>query len=129
MSVALSDLAKELLDAPTFVTFTTVNSDGSPQSTVLWVKRDGDDVLVSTVLGRVKPRNLDRDPRVSVVAFDPADPYRYVEIRGTATMTEDGGPELIQELSHKYDGKPFGAEGPDTRRVVVRVTPTRVRNR
>ncbi len=125
MSVELPKGAKNLLDAATFVTFTTTRKDGSPHGTVVWAKRDGDDVLVSTIIGRAKERNLRRDPRASVVFWDPATPYSYFSINGTTTMTTDGGPELIEELSQKYDGVPYtGDQGTDHVRVVVRLTPT-----
>jgi PPOX class probable F420-dependent enzyme len=123
---ALNDLAKRLIDGTTFAVVSTVNPDGSPQSSVVWIRRDGDDVLFSTIRGRRKTRNLERDPRVSITLYDPADPYRYVEVRGTVSLTEDGGPELIEELSQKYDGKSFQEGNPANVRVVARVTPTKV---
>jgi PPOX class probable F420-dependent enzyme len=126
---ALTDLAKRLIDEPTFAVLSTINPDGAPQSSVVWVKRDGDDVVFSTIRGRRKTRNMERDPRVTVTLYDPADPYRYVEVRGAVSLTEEGGPELIQELSQKYDGTPFTEGHPDNVRVVVRVTPTRVIDR
>jgi PPOX class probable F420-dependent enzyme len=123
---ALSDLAKRLIDEKTFAVVCTVNPDGGPQSSVVWVKRDGDDVLFSTIRGRRKTRNLERDPRVSIALYDPANPYTYVEIRGTVSLVEEGGPELIEELSRKYDGTGFTEGNPANVRVVVRVTPTKV---
>lgn len=126
---ALNDLAKRLIDASTFAIVSTVNPDGGPQSSVVWVKRDGDDVLFSTIRGRRKTRNMERDPRVSIALYDPADPYHYVEIRGTVSLTEVGGPELIEELSQKYDGVPFKEGNPANVRVVVRVTPAKVISR
>ena len=57
----------------------------------MWVGRDGDDVLFSTVAGRRKHRNLERDPRISITVLDSDDPYNYVELRGTTTFTEDVG--------------------------------------
>ena len=127
MSVQLPEGAKDLLDAATFVTFSTIRKDGSPQSTVVWAKRDGDDILISTIVGRAKERNLRRDPRASAVFWDAATPYAYFSVNGSVTMTTDGGPELIEELSWKYDGETFtGDIGTDRVRVVVRLTPTRV---
>ncbi len=126
----MANLPKEahaLLDAANFVTFATQNADGSAQLSVLWVKRDGDDVLISTVRGRQKERNLSRDPRASVLVFPPDNPYRYLEVRGRVTMTDEGGDDLINELSAKYTGKtPYPGIGPDEPRVVVRLTPERV---
>lgn len=119
--------ARALLDRPVCATLATINPDGQPQLSVVWVKRDGDDILVSTVTGRQKYRNLLRDPRATVLVFDPEDPDHYVEVRGHVSMTEEGGPELIQELGWRYNGERFsGDEGTDRVRVVVRLTPDRV---
>jgi PPOX class probable F420-dependent enzyme len=128
MPTVLSGLARRLVDEPTFAVLSTTNPDGGPQASVVWVKRDGDDILVSTIRGRRKTRNMERDPRVSVVLYDPADPYSYAEVRGTVTITTAGGRDLIEQLSLKYDGKPFPVEGPDRIRVVVRVHPERIIN-
>ena len=121
MSVSLPETVRRLLDSTTFAVVTTINADGSPQSTVIWLKRDGDDVLFSTIRGRRKTRNMERDPRVSVCAYDPANPYFYFTVEGTVTLVEEGGDELIDELSWKYDGKPF-TPTPGGVRVVCRLT-------
>ncbi|MFE7572611.1 PPOX class F420-dependent oxidoreductase [Streptomyces sp. NPDC057539] len=130
MSAELSEDLKRLLDGPIFVNIATIQPDGSPQVSPVWVKRDGNDVLISTTLGRRKEQNLRRDPRVTVVA-QPADaPYTYAEIRGTAHLTTEGGRELINELSLKYTGKPYAEFNPasadDAERVVVRITPRKI---
>jgi len=125
MSVPLPDLARRLIDANTFAVLATLNPNGAPQSSVIWLKRDGDDVLFSTIRGRRKTKNMERDPRVSICLYDPADPYAYVEIRGSVEMTENGGRELINELSLRYDGVGFRVEPPDVIRVICRVTPDR----
>ncbi|MFD9905230.1 PPOX class F420-dependent oxidoreductase [Streptomyces sp. NPDC059063] len=130
MSAELSDRLKALLDTPVFITVATIQPDGSPQLSPVWVKRDGDDVLFSTTLDRRKEKNLRRDPRVTVL-LQPFDaPYTYAEIRGTAEMTTEGGYELIDELSLKYTGQKYAEFNPgskdDAQRVVVRVTPRKV---
>lgn len=122
---ALSDYARRLLGPPVFAVLCTVNADGSPQSSVIWLRADGDDLLFSTIRGRRKCRNMERDPRVSLCAYDPQDPYSYVEVRGTVTMTEEGGDALIDELSRAYDDKPWTPRPSETR-VVARVRPTKV---
>ncbi|MFI6725085.1 PPOX class F420-dependent oxidoreductase [Streptomyces sp. R-74717] len=130
MTAALSAELKALLDTPVFVTVATVQPDGGPQVSPVWVKRDGDDLLISTTVGRRKEKNLSRDPRVSVVVQPFDAPYTYAEIRGTATLTTEGGQELIDELSVKYTGKKYAEfnpeSGADDERVVVRITPRKV---
>ncbi|MGG2465878.1 PPOX class F420-dependent oxidoreductase [Streptomyces sp. RGM 3693] len=130
MTATLSDNLKELLDSPVFVTVGTIQPDGSPQLSPVWVKRDGDDLLISTTVGRRKERNLRRDPRVSVVLQPFEAPYSYAEIRGEASLSTEGGQELIDELSLKYTGKPYAEFNPasadDDQRVVVRITPRKV---
>lgn len=125
MSVSLPENVRRLVDGTTFAVLTTINKDGSPQSTVVWIKRDGDDVLFSTIRGRLKTRNMERDPRVSLCAYDPANPYVYFTVDGTVSLVEEGGDELIDELSVKYDGRPF-TPTPGATRVVCRITPDRV---
>ncbi|MFE9170597.1 PPOX class F420-dependent oxidoreductase [Streptomyces kebangsaanensis] len=133
MPAALSDRIKSLLDGPVFVVVGTLQPDGSPQLSPVWVKRDGDDVLISTTVDRRKKLNLDRDPRVSVVVVDPESPYEYAEIRGTAELTTEGARELIDELSLKYTGKKYAEFNPssaqDADRVVVRIRPGKVAGR
>ncbi|MCR8574071.1 PPOX class F420-dependent oxidoreductase [Streptomyces sp. Isolate_219] len=130
MTATLSDDLKQLLDTPVFVTVTTVQPDGSPQASPVWVKRDGDDLLISTTVGRRKEKNIRRDPRVSVVVQPSDAPYTYAEVRGTASLSTEGGQELIDELSRKYTGKLYADFNPagitDDESVVVRITPRKV---
>ncbi|MGA5564217.1 PPOX class F420-dependent oxidoreductase [Streptomyces platensis] len=130
MTATLSDDLKQLLDTPVFVTVATVQPDGSPQVSPVWVKRDGDDLLISTTVGRRKERNLRRDARVSVVVQPFDAPYTYAEVRGSASLSTEGGQELIDQLSRKYTGKPYAEFNPasaeDAERVVVRITPRKV---
>lgn len=133
MAVQLSDSLKQVLDSPVFVSIATIQPDGSPQVSPVWVKRDGDELLISTTVDRRKALNLKRDPRVTVMV-QPADaPYSYAEIRGTASLTTEGGQELIDELARKYVGKDYAEFNPrweqDSQRVVVRVSPRKVAGR
>jgi PPOX class probable F420-dependent enzyme len=124
MTATLPDLARRLLDAPTFATVASLEDDGSPQLTVVWIKRDGDDVLFSTLKDRRKAQNWARDPRAALVVFDPDQPLSYLEIRGRVTLTDDPTGSLIHELSRKYVGSEFG--GQIEGRVIARLTPERV---
>ncbi|MCX3061575.1 PPOX class F420-dependent oxidoreductase [Streptomyces beihaiensis] len=130
MSAQLSDELKALLDSKVFIAVATIQPDGSPQVSPVWVTRDGEDVLFSTTVGRRKEQNLRRDPRVTVLVQPADNPYSYAEIRGTAEITTEGGPELIDELSLKYTGKKYAEfnarAAEDAPRVVVRVRPRKV---
>ena len=121
MGIPLSEATLRLVDGKNYAVLATVNPDGSPQTSVVWVGRDGSDLLFSTVEGRVKHRNMERDPRVSVSVIDSADPENYVELRGRVSMTPDIGRQLDTQLSWKYDGKEPGEDRPGAVRVVVRM--------
>jgi PPOX class probable F420-dependent enzyme len=126
MSVTLNEASRALIDGVNFASIATINPDGSPQTSVVWVTRDGDDLLFSTVIGRRKERNLRRDPRVSVTIFDQQQPYSYIEVRGSVTLDPQGGRELIDALSNKYVGKDYDVEPEGNVRVVIRLTPQKV---
>ncbi|HEX4225745.1 MAG TPA: PPOX class F420-dependent oxidoreductase [Pseudonocardiaceae bacterium] len=121
MGITLSASALALLDGRNYAVLATINADGSPQASAMWVGRDGDDLLFSTVEGRLKHRNMLRDPRVSVTVLDAADGENYVELRGRATITVDTDLAVGHLLSHKYDGKDHAPAGPGQVRVAVRV--------
>ncbi|MFF7725214.1 PPOX class F420-dependent oxidoreductase [Streptomyces sp. NPDC008001] len=126
MSVAFNEETRRLLDGRNFATVATLNRDGGPQTSVVWIARDGDAVLFSTTAGRQKARNLTRDPRVSLTVYDTGNPYHSVDIRGTAELIEDPEKSLPRELSQKYLGEEPPAEPDDVLRLIVRVTPQRV---
>jgi PPOX class probable F420-dependent enzyme len=121
VAISFSAATLKLLDGPNYAVLATLNPDGSPQTSAMWVGRDGGDVLFSTVEGRVKHRNMLRDPRVSVTVIDSADPENYVELRGRVTMTEDIGRAVDTRLAWKYDGKDPDPDRPGAVRVVVRM--------
>ena len=121
MAIPLSEATRRLTDGKNYAVVATINPDGSPQTSVIWVGRDGDDVLFSTIEGRRKHRNMLRDHRVSLSIIDSADPENYVELRGRVTMTLDEGRRFDTELSWKYDGRDPGEDRPGAVRVIVRV--------
>ena len=114
-----------LLTEPNFGTVATVNPDGSPQLSVVWVDWDGEHVLFNTAAGRVKPRNLERDPRTCLLITERQDGYRWVAVSGTASMTTEGAGEHIEKLARKYTGKDWEPK-PGEERLLVRVVPERV---
>jgi PPOX class probable F420-dependent enzyme len=122
VAISFSEATLKLLDGRNYAVLATVNPDGSPQTSAMWVGRDGDDLLFSTVEGRVKHRNMLCDPRVSVTVLDSADPENYVELRGRVSMSPDIGRKVDTQLSWKYDGKDPDPDRPGAVRVVVRMT-------
>jgi PPOX class probable F420-dependent enzyme len=130
MAVSMNDAVRKLLDDPNPAVLGTINPGGGPQTSVVWVGRDGDDLLISTAAGRRKVRNVQRDPRVSLTVYDQADPQQYAEVRGQAAVTEDVGRKLAVQLAEEYEGPGAGEEflrlPPEVVRVVIRITPLRV---
>ncbi len=102
--------------------------DGKPQVTPVWLDYDGTHVRINTARGRVKDKNLQRNPLVALSIQDPDNPYRYVQIRGrVAEMTEKGADEHIDALAKKYMGKDsYPWRRPDEVRVMVKITPESV---
>lgn len=125
----LTDTALRLLSAPSTCYIATVMPDGSPQLTQVWVGTDGTNVVVNTVAGFQKLRNVERDPRVAVTVADPEEPTAYLQIRGRVVeTTTEGAREHIDELSRKYTGheyRPYGGRS-DQQRVIVRIAPDRI---
>ena len=118
----------DLLTKPAFANLATLNPDGSPQVTPVWVDFDGSHVIVNTARGRVKAKNLAREPRVALSIADPENPYRYLGIQGRVVeMTEKGGDAHIDKMAKKYLGKdsyPFRTAGEV--RIVVKIEPDKV---
>lgn len=119
----LSEELLELLHKPSLCFLTTLMPDGAPQITETWVDTDDEHILINTVRGFQKVRNVARDPRVAVAIADPETPTRYLAVRGRVIeVTEAGGVEHIDRVAHKYLGGPypwFG--GRDQVRVIMRI--------
>ena len=118
----------DLLKKPAFANLATLNADGSPQVTPVWVDYDGEHVVFNTATGRAKWRHMRRDPRVTIEVTSREDPYEYVTVTGTAELEEsEEANRHIDKLSEKYTGNPkFQSHRPGERRVLVRITPERV---
>ena len=116
-----------ILNARHFATVATVMPDGSPEATLVWIETDGEYIYFNTAFPRLKARNLERDPRVAIVVFDPAHPYRDVlAIRGRAELIMEGAREHIEKLARVYTGRAFKGFRQDQTRVIVKVTPERI---
>jgi PPOX class probable F420-dependent enzyme len=98
----------DLVECPPVAALTTVMADGSPQTSVVWCDFDGTHLRVNTMRGFAKERNMQRNPRVTLLCYDPRQPLRYLEVRGMVEeMTEDGADRHLDELASKYAGRPI----------------------
>jgi len=116
----LSAEQARLFEEPNFATVATTNQDGSAQLSIVWIDWDGEHVVFNTAAGRVKPRNIERDPRVSVLVTDGKDGYRWVAVRGRAELTTEGADEHIDRMARKYSGEGWTAR-PGEERLLVRI--------
>ena len=128
MSNAIPEKYLDLLEKPAFGSLGTLMKDGTPQVTPVWVDYDGTHVRVNSAKGRVKDKNMRRDPHVSIAIQDPANPYRYLEIRGKVVdITENGADDHINKLSKKYLGNPvYPFRQPGEVRVIYKIEPEKV---
>lgn len=96
----------DLIECPPVAALSTVTADGYPQTSVVWCDWDGECVRVNTMRGFAKERNMRRNPRVTLLCYDPGQPLRYLEIRGVvAAMTESGAGRHLDEIASKYAGR------------------------
>jgi PPOX class probable F420-dependent enzyme len=103
--VQLSDQALTLLRGKNMAAVATLNADGSPQNTVVWIDTDGTNVVFNTAEGRLKTRNLRRDPRVSITVINSENPYEQALIQGRVVeMTHEGADDHINAMARKYLG-------------------------
>jgi PPOX class probable F420-dependent enzyme len=121
--VDLPDGLLALLRQPSPCYLATSMADGSPQLTQTWVDTDGEHILINTVEGFQKIRNIQRDPRVAVSVSDPAAPARYFAVRGEVlNITADGAAEHIEQLAQRYLGTPYPwYGGRDQRRLILTI--------
>lgn len=134
----IPDSHKDLLQQAQAAVLGTMMPDGTPQNTVMWFEYDSDNdvILISTTKGRRKYKNLVENPKVSVMFVDPTNIYRYMEVRGTVEITEEGAYDLIDRLAKRYRGVDsyYGGVQPaeskaKEERVILTITPTRVTHR
>jgi PPOX class probable F420-dependent enzyme len=118
---------RDLFEKKAFASLATVMPDGNPQVTPVWCDFDGTHVLVNSAKGRVKDRNMRRDPRVSLALIDPDNPYRYLQMQGRVVeITEDGADRHIDRMSKKYLGQDkYPYSQPGEIRVLYKIEPER----
>jgi PPOX class probable F420-dependent enzyme len=128
MAQQVPDKYADLFQKKAFANLGTLMKDGSPQVTPVWVDYDGKHVRVNSALGRVKDKNIRRDPRVSLSIQDPDNPYRYVEVRGKVVeITQNGADDHIDSLSQKYLGNPkYPYRQPGEVRVLYKIEPEKI---
>jgi len=125
MAGVIPDKYVDLFSKKAFANLATVNPDGTPQVTPVWVDYDGTHVLVNSARGRRKDKNMETNPAVAISILDPDNPYRYLEVRGrVAEITEEGADEHIDKMAKKYLGQdkyPF--RQPGEVRVIFKIQP------
>ena len=128
MANELNETQKALLRAKNFAHIATIDDDGAPQVTPVWVDYDGKHIIFNTEKKRAKAKHLSRDPRVSLSLTNAENPYHYMEVRGRVVeMTEEGASEHIDKMAQKYMGQdkyPF--HRPGDVRVIVKIEPLSV---
>ena len=128
MSTAIPEKFRDLFEKKAFAQLATVMSDGTPQVTPVWCDFDGTHVRVNTAKGRIKDKNMRRNPNVALNLQDPDNPYRYLAVRGKVVdITESGADDHIDSLANKYLGNdkyPFRI--PEEVRVIYRIQPEKV---
>lgn len=125
----LSEKARKLFQDPNQLYVATTNKDGSPQVTQVWTDLQNGRIRFNTAVGRVKERNLRRDPRIGLTITSPDNPFEKADIRGRVVDFIEGeeADRQIDDLSEKYLGqRPYPWRQPDEKRVIVVIEPERV---
>jgi PPOX class probable F420-dependent enzyme len=124
---AIPEKYLDIFKKKAFAQLATLMPDGTPQVSPVWVDYDGKHVIINTAKGRVKDKNMRRDPRVGVDLQDPDNPYRHISIRGRVTeITEKGAEDQIEQLSKKYTGQNYAHRAPGEVRVTYKIEPQAV---
>ena len=128
MPAHLSDKARQLINRPVLATLATIDAQGRPHLTPLWIDLDGDDLIVNTAQGRAKARHIEANPQVGLTVIDPDDQYNVVAVRGTVTeVTTEGADAVIDGLAKKYLGvDSYPMRRADEVRITVRIRPDRI---
>src|SRR5690348_2028884 len=128
MATQISEPVRKFLEKPNFAVLAT-RSNGKVQATPVWFLYEGGQVIVNTSQGRVKLRNMQKNPDVAVAIVDRENPYQYVQIQGTvAGFDAKSGARDIDRLSQRYVGEPYGYPGGDApaKRVTIRIAPSSI---
>jgi PPOX class probable F420-dependent enzyme len=128
MADNIPDNFRDLFEKKAFGQLATIMKDGTPQVTPVWCDFDGTHVRFNSAKGRVKDKNVRRNPRVALSIQDPDNPYRYIAVRGSVVeITENGADAHIDSLTKKYLGQDkYPYRGPGEVRVIYKILPDRV---
>ena len=113
----------ELLEGKNFASFVTLLSDGSPHAAPTWIDHEGDIILVNTALGRLKEKNVRKDPRVAISIYDNENPYHMAAIRGKVIeITTEGAEDHVDKLAKRYIGmEKYPRRSADEKRVLIKI--------
>ena len=120
---------RKLFESKNFVFLSSLMKDGSPQVTPMWVDIENGYILVNTAIGRLKQKNISRDPRIALAITDQNNPYDTVTIRGEVIEQITGVPaeEHIDKLAKKYiDKDKFPYRSPGEERIILKIKPDRI---
>jgi len=128
LATKLTPKAIGLIEGKNFAHLATLSPDGSPHVAPVWVDHDGDVILINTAVGRIKQRNVTKDPRVSISIVDQNNPYERTTIKGRVTeQTKQGADAHIDKLAKKYTGSDkYQNRQPGEQRIILKIEPIRV---
>ncbi len=124
----ITEPMSKLFEGKNFAYLSTLMKDGTPQVTPIWVDIEDGNIIVNTAEGRLKQKNISRDPRIAICVVDQNNPYHMVTVRGRVVeQTSEGADEHVDKLAKKYlvvDKYPL--RSPDEKRIIVRIKPERL---
>ncbi len=128
MAIILTERTVKLIDGKNFAFLATLQPDGSPHVTPMWIDHEGDMILMNTAMGRIKQRNVTRDPRVSIAIVDSNNPYDRIVMHGrVVSQTEQGAEAHIDKLAKKYTGaNKYQKASPTEKRIILKIEPLQI---
>jgi PPOX class probable F420-dependent enzyme len=128
LAIILTERTVKLIDGKNFAFLATLQPDGSPHVTPMWVDHEGDMILMNTAIGRIKQRNVTRDPRVSIAIVDSNNPYDRIVMHGrVVSQTEQGAEAHIDKLAKKYTGaNKYQKASPTEKRIILKIEPLQI---
>ncbi|MEM3160577.1 MAG: PPOX class F420-dependent oxidoreductase [Nitrososphaera sp.] len=127
-SQSIPEQARSLFQGKNFAYLSTLMNDGSPQVSPVWIDIEGDEIIVNTAQGRIKQKNVSRDPRVAISVADSTNPYTMIAVQGRVVkQTTEGAEEHIDQMAKKYLGvDKYPGRAPGEKRILLRIKPEKV---